>query len=92
VLDRVLAYGDGWIPVADLTDLPAQMAELARRASDAGRDPIPVSVFRPSPTPDTLSRLAELGVARAVMGLPAAPTDVVLRVLDEHAELMAKLA
>ena len=45
VLDRVLAYGDEWMPnrMSD-EDLAARIAELGERAAAAGRDPIPVTV------------------------------------------------
>src|SRR3954447_2857889 len=47
VLDRVVAYGDEWIPnrVKSPEDLGERIAELQRRAEVAGRDRIPVSVF-----------------------------------------------
>ena len=45
VLDRVLAFGDEWMPnrMSD-EDLAARIAELGARASEIGRDRIPVTV------------------------------------------------
>jgi probable F420-dependent oxidoreductase len=51
-LDRVVAYGDGWAPSpARLPEGPLveQIVDLNRRAEAAGRDPIPVTVFRVLP-------------------------------------------
>ena len=47
VLDRVVAYGDEWIPnrVKSPEELAPRIAELQRRAEEAGRGPIPVTVF-----------------------------------------------
>lgn len=47
VLDRVLEYGDGWAPnlVGTPKELVARVKELQRRAGDAGRDAIPVTLI-----------------------------------------------
>ena len=43
-IDRVLEFGDGWIPMAfDLAAMAAQIADLQKRAADAGRGHIPVT-------------------------------------------------
>lgn len=92
VLDRVVEYADGWVPVAALADFKTQIPALAERAAEAGRGPIPVSAFRPSPELSTLSQLKALGVARVILGLPAAGADVVLPLLDEYAKMIEPLA
>src|SRR5262249_43965303 len=47
--DRVLAFGDGWLPqcgpLDSVDELRQRMDALQRRAAEAGRDPIPVTVF-----------------------------------------------
>ena len=51
-LDRVVAYADGWAPSpARLPEgrLREQIADLDRRAEAAGRERIPVTVFRVLP-------------------------------------------
>src|ERR687884_170253 len=47
VLDRVVAFGDGWLPnrVDDPGALNRRIEELSRRAERAGRGRIPVTVF-----------------------------------------------
>lgn len=94
VFDRVLAVGDGWMPlrVGDLDRFARQMAELAERARDAGRDPVPVTVFGASRRPEDLERLAQLGVTRALLSLPPAGRDEVLARLDRDAELLSRVA
>ena len=53
VLDRVLAFGDGWFPnrIGAEENNIARIEELQRRAAEAGRDPIPVSIQIPRATP-----------------------------------------
>jgi probable F420-dependent oxidoreductase len=67
VLDRVLRFGDGWMPnVIDDDVLLAQIAELRDRAD---RD-IPVSLFAAPRDAERLARYAEAGVERALFWLP----------------------
>jgi probable F420-dependent oxidoreductase len=87
-LDRVLNYGDGWIPMLAEKDDPnldakyARMARLAERARESGRDPIPITTFGTPSDPEVIERLAESGVTRCIFGIKASPTDKVLRRLD----------
>jgi probable F420-dependent oxidoreductase len=92
VLDRVLAYGDEWIPnrVRSPEELAPRIEELQRRAEEAGRDPIPVNVFGAKPEMQFLERLREAGVTRSLFYLPAAPPDEMEPALDSLAELAAK--
>ena len=59
VLDRVVAYGDEWIPnrVKSPEDLGGRIVELQRRAEAAGRARIPVTVFGAKPEARLLERL-----------------------------------
>lgn len=85
VLDRVLDYGDGWIPghQRDLGALGARIGELQGRAAAAGRRRIPVSLIFAQV--DSLERYRELEIDRAIFMLPSAPTAAVLGELDELA-------
>jgi probable F420-dependent oxidoreductase len=87
VLDRVLAYGDGWIPnrVRDLEAFARRVEELRRRAEDAGREQIPVTLYGGSKKPDALERYAEIGIERVVFWLPSADRDEVEPLVDERA-------
>jgi probable F420-dependent oxidoreductase len=71
VLDRVLAFGDEWMPnrLSD-EDLAARIEELNVRASEVGRDRIPVTVVGLPPDPGRIEGLARAGVDRVVFWLP----------------------
>ena len=73
VLDRVLAFGDGWMPNPERDDdvLLGRIAELRRRAAEAGRE-ITVTVNAASTKPERLERLVNASVERAVFYLPSA--------------------
>jgi probable F420-dependent oxidoreductase len=85
-LRRVVDYCDGWLPRAMNPDAVFEgMATLDSLADEAGRDPIPVSVF--APPPKTLDQYRDAGVVRSILMLPADNTDETLRRLDRYAEL-----
>jgi probable F420-dependent oxidoreductase len=92
-LRRVVDYCDGWLPRARHGfDAAENMARLKTFAEAAGRDAasISVSVFGAPGDADELAKYAEAGVTRAILGLPSAPRDEVLRLLDQYAPLVGK--
>jgi probable F420-dependent oxidoreductase len=91
VLDRVVAYGDEWIPnrVKSPEELGERIAELQRRAEAAGREPIPVTVFGAKPEQRLLERLRTAGVTRSLFYVRPDDRDAVERQLDELAEVAA---
>ncbi len=93
-LQRVVEYGDGWMPILGRgqTPLSERIAELNRLAAEAGRDRIPVSVFGASPQAEVIQHHAELGVERCIFWLPPASREQVLPLLDSYAELARSLA
>ena len=92
VLDRVVAYGDGWIPnrVRSPEDLGERIGELQRRAEAAGRGPIPVTVFGAKPEIRLLERLKAAGVTRSLLFIDPGSPDEVERHLDELADVAAQ--
>jgi probable F420-dependent oxidoreductase len=79
VYDRVVAYGDEWIPnrVRNPEALGERIAELQRRSEAAGRGPIPVTVFGAKPEARLLERLRAAGVTRSLFYLlPAEPGEL----------------
>lgn len=89
VLDRVLRFGDAWLPnVIDDDTLLRQIAELRERAD---RD-IPVSLYAAPRDPARLARYAEAGVERAVFLIPQRDQTGVETRLDKDAALLAQLA
>jgi probable F420-dependent oxidoreductase len=91
VLDRVLSYGDEWMPnrIGDDERLLRRLGELSRRAEEAGRGPVPVTLCDPRLEPAAAERLAEAGVHRYVWWLPAGDAADAERRLDRYAEAIA---
>jgi probable F420-dependent oxidoreductase len=87
VLDRVLRYGDGWFPNRE-AGLAERIADLQRRAAEAGRGHIQVTYFGADRDPAAIERLTAAGVDRILFYLPSAPADEVERALDELAPLV----
>ena len=86
VLDRVLAFGDEWLPnrVRSPEALGERIAELRERA---GRE-VPVSVFGAKPEARAIDRLAGVGVTRSILYLVPDESEAVERQLDEFAALL----
>jgi len=78
VLDRVLAFGDEWMPnrMSD-EDLAARISELGTRAAEVGRGRIPVTGVGARPDAAAIERLAGVGVDRVVFWLPQEGPDAV---------------
>ncbi|HEX5165544.1 MAG TPA: LLM class F420-dependent oxidoreductase [Thermomicrobiales bacterium] len=75
VLDRVLDYGDEWMP-NEHEGIEDRITELQRRAADEGREPIPVTIYATPTDPATIERLSASGAHRLVFNLPqTAPGD-----------------
>ncbi|MEU8005644.1 LLM class F420-dependent oxidoreductase [Catellatospora sp. NPDC049111] len=80
VLDRVLAFADGWMPNwGEDADVLERVAELRARAER----PVQVQLMSVPADPAVLERLAEAGVHRAMHWLPSGPEGVVQRGLEE---------
>jgi probable F420-dependent oxidoreductase len=90
VYDRVLAYGDAWLPnrVGDDEKNIARIEKLQRLGEEAGRGPIPVSLQLAPRDPELLQRYEQAGVTRAIYMLPAAERDEVERKLDQFTAAM----
>ena len=87
---RILEYGDEWMPIGGRGGAPIEerIAELNRLAADAGRSPIPVSVFGVRPDPGVIEHYQQAGVTRCVFWLPPAGPEQVLPALSRCAEAM----
>jgi probable F420-dependent oxidoreductase len=90
VLDRVLAYGDEWMPnrIGDEEQLFARVAELQERARGAGRESIPVTFSGAPSKPDVIARLGNAGIHRCVFYVRPVPADEIERQLDKRAALV----
>jgi probable F420-dependent oxidoreductase len=85
VIDRVLEFGDEWLPnrVKD-DEMAARIEELRRRAADVGRSPIPVTVVGMMRDPQRIERLEQAGVHRGVFWLPPDGRDEVERAFEKY--------
>jgi probable F420-dependent oxidoreductase len=94
VLDRVIAYGDEWIPnrVKSPEELGERIAELQRRAGAAGRARIPGTVFGAKGEVRLLERLRASGVTRSLFYLRPDEPAAMQRQLDELGEVAAAWA
>jgi probable F420-dependent oxidoreductase len=94
VYDRVLAYGDGWLPnrIGDDEKNIARVEKLQRLGEEAGRGPIPVTLQLAPRDPGLLERYERAGVTRALYMLPASDPGEVERKLDGYAAAMREYA
>jgi probable F420-dependent oxidoreductase len=77
VLDRVLAYGDEWMPnrVQD-DEMIERLGVLAARAREAGRSPVPVTVMGLMRDPTRIERLERAGMHRGVFWVPSVAEEI----------------
>jgi len=93
-LQRVIHYGDAWmpIPMPGDTSLGDRIQKLQQMAEAAGRRPIPVTTFGVMARPEIIAQLADIGIERCVLWLPPVPEAEAIPILDRHAELAHSLA
>jgi len=86
-LERVMEFGDEWMPIGGRgAALGERIAELQAMAAAAGRQPIPVTIFGVRPDPAVIEHYQSQGVTRCVFGIPSAPAQTVLPLLERCAE------
>ena len=61
--------------------------ELQQKAKDAGRGPIPVSVFGVPPSQEAIENYAAMGVERCIFGLRPEPAEKAVPALKRYAEV-----
>jgi probable F420-dependent oxidoreductase len=92
VLDRVLAYGDEWMPNRSTEDeLVTRIGELNARAAEAGRKPIPVSVMGMAPDAARIDKLERAGVHRVLFWLPQEGPEAVERGFEQFVSVIEEL-
>jgi probable F420-dependent oxidoreductase len=85
ILERVVRYGDGWMP--NRGDVIERMPELQRLAQAAGRGPIPVTGY-PKPEAGEIERFAKAGIERCIFYVPPDGRDEALAKLEELGRLV----
>jgi len=90
--ERVADYCDGWLPInTPRFDWPGAIKTLREAEKKNGRQPLSLSMFGVPAKPEVVASLAGLGFQRVIFGLPPAPRDTVLPMLDEYAKAAAKM-
>jgi probable F420-dependent oxidoreductase len=89
---HIAEYGDGWIPIGG-AGLTAALPQLRDAVAARGRDPDALQIVPFSSIPDRgkLEHYAAIGVTEVVFGLPSAPRDQVLSVLDRQATFIQQV-
>ena len=92
-LERVVEYGDEWMPIAGRSGhvLAAKIEELQAMASASGRQPIPVSIFGAGPNAEAIERYRDMGVHRVWFALRPGETADVLRQVQRYADFVKQL-
>lgn len=91
-LRRVVAFCDGWLPIARPGFNPREaVAQLRQAALTGGRDfsTLSISVFGAPADEAVLGEYREAGIQRAVLAIPDLARDQILGVLDKYARLVA---
>jgi probable F420-dependent oxidoreductase len=89
VLERVAAFGDGWLP-NDHPELLDRIAGMNESAAAVGRGPLPVSVYAMPYDEDAVARYADAEIERCVFSLPSRDQDETTAALDRLAEIMRR--
>jgi probable F420-dependent oxidoreductase len=89
VVERVMAYGDGWFPQpgrATHEEFMGRLEELRRAADAAGRGLPEITAFGAKPDPSVIEDYAAAGVTRTVFWLPSVQEDQLSGSFDKIAE------
>ena len=90
VLDRVISFGDGWLPQPPREkDLGGRMAELRRRAEEAGKD-VAIVPFDHRSKPEFAEEMRQLGADGCVFWIPPEGRDETEARLDRIAERLGE--
>ncbi|MDT7708034.1 MAG: hypothetical protein QOG20_3641 [Pseudonocardiales bacterium] len=87
-LDRLLRYGDAWLPRAHTTT--DELRRVRAWLVEHGRTDVPFTIFGADRDPDALRDYADAEVERVTFMLDTLPESETLKELDELAELAAQ--
>jgi len=89
--DRVLDFGDGWLPqcgpLASVEELAQRARTLRARAADIGRERVPITLFGAIPDAGQLEEFAAAGVDRCLLLIKPESPPQTLAELDQLAGL-----
>jgi alkanesulfonate monooxygenase SsuD/methylene tetrahydromethanopterin reductase-like flavin-dependent oxidoreductase (luciferase family) len=90
VVERVMAYGDGWFPqparAGSHEEFMQRLEELRRASDEAGRELPEMSAFGAKPDARLIEDYAAAGVTRTVFWLPSVQEDELSGSFDKIAE------
>ena len=88
-LQRVVSYGDEWLPIWDRgANVHDRIPELRRLADEAGRGHIPVGIYGAPTDAAEIEQLSDAGVERLVYWLRPALADAVLPRIEQVAKVI----
>lgn len=89
--DRIAEYCDGWLPIAGMDE--GHVPEIESALTNRGRSlsDITLAMFGVPPDEDFIKDRMEKGFSHLVFGIPPEGEDVVLPLLDQYAEIAAKM-
>jgi probable F420-dependent oxidoreductase len=94
VVDRVVAYGDEWMPNvgrSGIDELAERIRELQEKASAAGRGEIRVSGFGAPRDLESIERLREAGFQRLFWYVPPEPREQAVPRIERYAERLRQI-
>jgi probable F420-dependent oxidoreductase len=89
VVDRVVAYGDEWMPNvgrSGIDELAERIRELHEKAAAAGREGLRVSGFAAPRDAESVERLREAGFDRLFWYVPPEPREQAVPRIERYAE------
>jgi probable F420-dependent oxidoreductase len=93
VEDRILDFGDEWMPQRvgpdNLDEFDRRAQALQQRAADAGRGRIPMSLFGAETSREARDGYERVGMDRVIYGVSSADADTVRKELDDLAPLIS---
>jgi alkanesulfonate monooxygenase SsuD/methylene tetrahydromethanopterin reductase-like flavin-dependent oxidoreductase (luciferase family) len=89
----LLEYCDEWLPrlARDPRPIDVRLAEVNRLAAEAGRGPVPATLFGAPEDAAVINQLAAAGIYRCLFRLPSAGRDETLTALDQLTALVRSL-
>jgi probable F420-dependent oxidoreductase len=92
-LERVVDYGDGWMPlVSDGIELETDLLGLRRLCQEAGRDAAPVTAVVWEIEQQLVQRFADLGIERCAVYLLPEDMDLVKSFLERWSSLATRFS
>jgi alkanesulfonate monooxygenase SsuD/methylene tetrahydromethanopterin reductase-like flavin-dependent oxidoreductase (luciferase family) len=87
-VEHMVEYGDEWMPHPGRGGaLADRIAEANQKLAEAGRSPVPITIFGPEGDQAEIDEYLSVGVSRVVLRLPPRGRDEVMPALDRFAAL-----